>query len=109
MGLESGVQADIAQEAGIIPRFFQELFKRIQHIQLEGGDCHVEISYFEIYNEKIHDLLGNHSHFLPRKTLKVREHPTFGPYVVDLSAHCVKSFRDVQVYLNASDYQFSQD
>lgn len=99
MGLDSGSQGEPSPEAGVIPRFCHELFQRISRIAEEGGrDCLVEISYFEIYNEKIHDLLGVHSsHSLRRTPLKVREHPNFGPYVVDLSAHCVRSFQDVQV------------
>lgn len=97
MGVDSGVQGELGKESGIIPRFFQEVFRRISESDQENIDYHVEISYFEIYNEKIHDLLGTHSNFSLRKSLKVREHPTFGPYVVDLSTHCVETFRDVQV------------
>lgn len=97
MGLDSGIPGELGKDSGVIPRFFQELFKRISAIEKENVACHVEISYFEIYNEKIHDLLGTHSNYSMRKNLKVREHPTFGPYVVDLSKHSVKSFQDVQV------------
>lgn len=97
MGLDSGVQGELGSDSGVIPRFFEEVFRRISDIEKHNDSCLVEISYFEIYNEKIHDLLGTHSNFSLRKSLKVREHPTFGPYVVDLSAHSVKSFQDVQV------------
>lgn len=98
MGIDTGIQSEPGPESGVIPRFCHELFRRISEINQQGGDCLVEISYFEIYNEKIHDLLGVHSNNSYRRTpLKVREHPTFGPYVVDLSAHCVRSYQDVQV------------
>lgn len=98
MGLESNVKGELGPEAGVIPRFCHELFRRISEIDVEKAECLVEISYFEIYNEKIHDLLGVHSnHSTPRTPLKVREHPTYGPYVVDLSSQCVRSFQDVQV------------
>ncbi|XP_015758599.1 PREDICTED: kinesin-like protein KIF14 [Acropora digitifera] len=43
-------------DRGILPRFCEELFERIKcwkELQFT-----VEISYFEIYNEKIHDLLA---------------------------------------------------
>lgn len=57
----------------------------------------VEVSYFEIYNEKIHDLLSvtsclNTTPSSKKNALKVREHALWGPYVVDLSAHPVDSY-----------------
>lgn len=49
------------------------------------------MSYIEIYNERVRDLLN------PRtKHLKVREHPSLGPYVEDLSRLVVKSFDDIE-------------
>ncbi|CAH1954130.1 unnamed protein product [Acanthoscelides obtectus] len=56
----------------------------------------VEVSYFEIYNEKIHDLLATSATKLP---LKVREHPMWGPYVVDLTVKPVKSYCQLREYL----------
>ena len=57
----------------------------------------VEISYLEIYNEQVRDLLdctqdinGNF-----RRPLKVREHPKSGPYVEKLSKHTVFSYEDI--------------
>ncbi|XP_030240735.1 kinesin-like protein KIF14 [Drosophila navojoa] len=98
-------------EAGIIPRFCHELFRRIdavkQQLQVE-----VEVSYFEIYNEKIHDLLSVQQAMaaLPdtpvqRQALKVREHPIFGPYVVDLSAHSVDSYSALRNWLAVGNSQ----
>lgn len=45
------------EDKGIIPRLCDHLFERIA--QNEGGNlsCKVEVSYMEIYNEKVHDLL----------------------------------------------------
>jgi len=77
---------------GIIPRFCSTLFDRISKTSHE---VRVEISYYEIYNEKIHDLLVCQS--ADKKVLKVREHPTLGPHVVDLSANGVTSNNDVKV------------
>ncbi|KAI3368680.1 hypothetical protein L3Q82_025675 [Scortum barcoo] len=45
------------EEEGVIPRFCQELFSRLASMENEEVKCHVEMSYFEVYNEKIHDLL----------------------------------------------------
>lgn len=93
MGTESAQLND--EKIGIIPRFCQEIFTRANNNkQLETT---VEISYFEIYNEKIHDLLASTSNGSKKAPLKVREHPVFGPYVVDLSQHCVQNYKDLQV------------
>jgi kinesin family protein 14 len=105
MGMDIDIGNTIGKEAGIIPRFCYELFERIaslEDLNVGAAKCtsntaNVEISYFEIYNEKIHDLLGGSSDSGKRTPLKVREHPVFGPYVVDLSVHCVTSCEDVQV------------
>ena len=44
--------------------------------------CSVEVSYFEIYLEQIRDLLNPKAR---KGGLRVREHPTLGAYVEDLS------------------------
>lgn len=105
MGLDSDTANSIGKEVGIIPRFCFELFERIASLEdsnVAAAKCtsntaNVEISYFEIYNEKIHDLLGGSGDAGKRTPLKVREHPVLGPYVVDLSLHGVTSYEDLQV------------
>lgn len=97
MGTESAQlsASPFDERVGIIPRFCQEIFTQTRdNPQVETT---VEISYFEIYNEKIHDLLANTNNGTKKAPLKVREHPVFGPYVVDLSQHCVQNYKDLQV------------
>lgn len=73
----------------------------------------MEVSYFEIYNEKIHDLLSVQQAIagtapdtpVQRQALKVREHPIFGPYVVDLSAHSVDSYSALRNWLAVGNSQ----
>lgn len=87
------------REAGIIPRFCYELFHRID--RMKGTfSAEVEVSYFEIYNEKIHDLLAVTPTHLPnatpgsqvkRQALQIREHPQWGPYIENLNIHPVAS------------------
>ena len=50
-----------------------------------------EVSYLEIYNERVKDLLRKNSDH----NLKVREHPVSGPYVQNLSKHLVMSYTDI--------------
>ncbi|XP_049787107.1 kinesin-like protein KIF14 [Schistocerca cancellata] len=111
MGLETDGEKEFGKEAGIIPRFCHALFKLIESGNDDGkkasssGNVAVEISYFEIYNEKIHDLLGSSSDRERRTPLKVREHPVLGPYVVDLSEHVVVSYEDLKGWLMVGNSQ----
>ncbi|RUS70634.1 hypothetical protein EGW08_021601, partial [Elysia chlorotica] len=88
-------------ETGIIPRFCEELFLKADMLASKKQvKVNVEISFFEIYNEKIHDLLAaNKDKGQKKATLKVREHPVLGPYVEALSTYVVNSFEDVEVWI----------
>lgn len=105
MGVESSQENSIVldKEAGIIPRFCQEIFTRIHNNK--NINTTVEISYFEIYNEKIHDLLANTNGGDKRTALKVREHPVYGPYIVDLSQHSITNYKDLQIWLKVGNSQ----
>nr|XP_024217012.1 kinesin-like protein KIF14 isoform X2 [Halyomorpha halys] len=91
---------ELTSESGMIPRFCKELLQKTSSLE-EGSPSlttSVEVSYLEVYNEKIHDLL------VPGNTqLRVREHPVHGPYVVDLSRHTIKSFSDFQHWINVGN------
>lgn len=50
-----------------------------------------QVSYFEIYCERVRDLLNPSN----KNSLRVREHPLLGPYVEDLSKLAVQSFDDI--------------
>ncbi|XP_054645283.1 kinesin-like protein KIF14 isoform X2 [Dunckerocampus dactyliophorus] len=94
------------EEAGVIPRFCQELFSKLSSMENEQVKCHVEMSYFEVYNEKIHDLLVTRDDPNQRRMpLRVREHPIHGPYVADLSANIVSSYNDIQGWLELGNKQ----
>ncbi|XP_017772134.1 PREDICTED: kinesin-like protein KIF14 [Nicrophorus vespilloides] len=94
MGQNTGDVIDIDVNAGITPRFCKELFDRVSVLECPAS---VEVSYYEIYNEKIHDLLSEQT--TNKTPLKVREHPVWGPYVVDLSVHNVKSYKELRSWL----------
>ena len=70
------------------------MFNRIDEIIAKdpGTACTVEVSYLEIYNEKVRDLLNPSN----KGNLKVREHPSTGPYVEDLSKLAVRSFNEIE-------------
>ncbi|XP_035996965.1 kinesin-like protein KIF14 [Fundulus heteroclitus] len=94
------------EEAGVIPRFCQELFLKLASMEDEEMKCRVEMSYFEVYNERIHDLLVTREEPNQRKMpLRVREHPVHGPYVAELSANMVSSYGDIQGWLELGNKQ----
>ncbi|XP_060077900.1 kinesin-like protein KIF13B [Ylistrum balloti] len=77
---------------GIIPRLCDALFERIAQNDSPDLGFKVEVSYMEIYNEKVHDLLDPKG---SKQNLKVREHNILGPYVDGLSMLAVASFEDI--------------
>lgn len=80
-------------QAGIIPRTCQDLFERIESNESPNVSYNVRVSYFEVYNEHVRDLLVPRTE--PINYLKVRESPTEGPYVKDLSEHPVRNYDDI--------------
>ncbi|WPG97258.1 kinesin-like protein [Acrodontium crateriforme] len=79
-------------EEGVIPRICRDMFDRIDTKQQDKNvKCTVEVSYLEIYNERVRDLLNPST----KGNLKVREHPSTGPYVEDLAKLVVGSFSEI--------------
>lgn len=81
------------EDVGLIPRICQSLFDRMQQNKDEGVTFRNEVSYLEIYNEKVKDLLKKG---MKQHNLRLREHPKLGPYVQDLSKHLVMDYHDVE-------------
>ncbi|NWV20220.1 KIF14 protein, partial [Origma solitaria] len=74
------------EDRGIIPRLCEDLFSQIAQMDKEQVLYHLEMSFFEVYNEKIHDLLVfKAENGLKKQQLRVREHPVLGPYVEGLT------------------------
>lgn len=84
-------------DPGLTHLFVANLFDRVSYLTKQDSvRVKVECSYYEIYNEKIHDLLSNDS----KTPLRVREHPINGPYIVDLSTIECSSYHDVVYWIN---------
>lgn len=78
---------------GLIPRLCGALFGRVSKEENESHTFKVEVSFMEIYNEKVRDLLDPKG---SRHSLKVREHKVLGPYVDGLSQLAVTCFEDIE-------------
>uniref|UniRef100_A0A4W6DM40 Kinesin family member 13A n=1 Tax=Lates calcarifer TaxID=8187 RepID=A0A4W6DM40_LATCA len=85
------------EQPGLIPRLCCSLFERVHREANEAHTFKVEVSYMEIYNEKVRDLLDPKG---SRQSLKVREHKVLGPYVDGLSQLAVTSFEDIEVLMS---------
>uniref|UniRef100_A0A8D3DQ78 Kinesin motor domain-containing protein n=1 Tax=Scophthalmus maximus TaxID=52904 RepID=A0A8D3DQ78_SCOMX len=82
-----------SEQPGLIPRLCSSLFGRTVQEACEGESFTVEVSYMEIYNEKVRDLLDPKGN---RQALRVREHNVFGPYVDGLSRLAVACYKDIE-------------
>ncbi|XP_068093045.1 kinesin-like protein KIF13A isoform X2 [Hyperolius riggenbachi] len=80
-------------QPGLIPRLCCALFLRATELENDSQTFKVEVSYMEIYNEKVRDLLDPKG---SRQSLKVREHKVLGPYVDGLSQLAVTTFEDIE-------------
>lgn len=78
-------------QQGIIPQMCEDLFRQTASNTDPDLSYSVEVSYMEIYCERVRDLLNPKS----RESLRVREHPIMGPYVEDLSKMAVTNFSDI--------------
>ncbi|XP_031235348.1 kinesin-like protein KIF1B isoform X8 [Mastomys coucha] len=86
-------------QAGIIPQLCEELFEKINDNCNEEMSYSVEVSYMEIYCERVRDLLNPKN----KGNLRVREHPLLGPYVEDLSKLAVTSYTDIADLMDAGN------
>ncbi|XP_039953583.1 kinesin-like protein unc-104 isoform X8 [Bactrocera tryoni] len=78
-------------QEGIIPMICKDLFNRIHDTETNELKYSVEVSYMEIYCERVRDLLNPKN----KGNLRVREHPLLGPYVEDLSKLAVTDYQDI--------------
>ncbi|PIO37184.1 hypothetical protein AB205_0213890 [Aquarana catesbeiana] len=88
----------IMTSIGLIPRICEGLFCYNADPLGAASSCRIEVSFLEIYNERVRDLLHQGDQKKPY-TLRVREHPEKGPYVQGLSQHVVTSYEQVVALL----------
>ncbi|XP_045925981.1 uncharacterized protein kif16bb isoform X1 [Micropterus dolomieu] len=86
------------EDKGLIPRICEGLFYEISHRSKMGDAVSfcTEVSYLEIYNERVQDLLKKRPTPTDGGGLRVREHHRDGPYVENLSKHLAHSHGDLE-------------
>jgi kinesin family member 1 len=98
------------EEAGIIPRLCKDLLQEVNQLKktqcspssttldptLTTGEqvieAYMRAAYYEIYNEKLYDLLAL-DYEVPRK---VREHASEGAYVEGLTYSLIQTYEDIE-------------
>ncbi|KAL9101291.1 MAG: hypothetical protein Q9163_003426 [Psora crenata] len=92
-------------QPGLIPRTCEDLFQRIESSDSPHISYTVRVSYFEVYNEHVRDLLvpGHRSSSDHPYYLKIRESPTEGPYVKDLTDVPVKNYAELLRWMRLGD------
>ncbi|XP_061636101.1 kinesin-like protein KIF1A isoform X16 [Phyllopteryx taeniolatus] len=90
---------DVKDQQGIIPLLCEDLFTKINDNTDNSMSYSVEVSYMEIYCERVRDLLNPKN----KGNLRVREHPLMGPYVEDLSKLAVTSYNDIQDLMDSGN------
>ena len=88
-------------QPGLIPRTCRGLFERIESEQNSSITYNLHVSYFEIYNEHVKDLLVRKTE--PPTYLKIRESKVDGVYVQNLTDEPVRSYEDIECLMNMGD------
>jgi ankyrin repeat protein len=89
------------EERGIIPRASEEIFDFVDKASQDDSKFLVRISFLQIYNEVIADLLDEDSmkKVDQKGYLALREDPNGGVYVNNLSEHIVKNSAEIVALL----------
>jgi len=91
---------EILDNLGLIPRSIQEVFYYIANQNIDPSKIRVYMSFLQIYNEKIYDLLQD-SDF--RSPLQIREDKHNGIYCEGLSEYLVATSLDAYTLLKRGE------
>ncbi|VDM41969.1 unnamed protein product [Toxocara canis] len=83
-----------SEKQGIIPRIVQDIFNHIYNMDADL-EFHIKVSYFEIYNEKIRDLLD-----VTKMNLAIHEDKNRVPYVKGATERFVSSPEEVMACID---------
>ncbi|CAH8447958.1 unnamed protein product [Schistosoma turkestanicum] len=87
------------EDPGLIPRICEALLSYMKVNQNVHTNYELKISFTEIYNEKIRDLLSNTNE---QSSLRIREHPEDGPYVEGLTKATLTDIKSLRAIIGKS-------
>jgi len=87
-----GLSLLLSEQSGLVPRVMTNVIKGVLSKDGSSEDTKMTLSFAEIFDEKIKDLLSEDAD--SGHTLRVREHPVNGPYVEGLTKMPVSSAVD---------------
>ncbi|CAJ1420473.1 unnamed protein product [Effrenium voratum] len=103
----------VPEKRGLLPRVIEGLFAELdvnkERLLLDTADKEdadstkknsLQISYLEIFNEQIHDLLVPPKVGEPRQALQVRYHPSLGVMINDLTTSSASNFDEAMELVN---------
>jgi kinesin family member 11 len=97
---------------GLVPRITSSLFNSIQQFSTPEDTCTVHISYFEIYNEQVRDLLAAQPQSFTSPSdnksavtggLRVRERKDNSVFVEGLNEFQCQGFEDVLAFMKVGN------
>ena len=83
-----------SEENGIIPRIINYLFSELKIFNIKTKKYLVYVSFLQIYNENIYDLLDEEQNIERQTSLKIGEDKLNGIYVEDLTEFLVENVYD---------------
>lgn len=86
-----GDQTSKSKERGIVPRAFEHIFDYMT-ANAESHKFSVTVTYIELYNEQIRDLLAKSD---PQQPLSIHEDPNKGFYIKGVTSKAVTSFDEI--------------
>jgi hypothetical protein len=100
---------------GLIPRITSNLFDSIAQFSTPEDTCTVHVSYFEIYNEQVRDLLAAQPQSFstqdtksPTGGLRVRERKDGSVFVEGLNEFQCKGFEDVLIFMKVGNKVYNK-
>lgn len=84
---------DMDLHVGIIPRAAHQIFQSLEEINAEGEECTVSVSFLELYNEDLIDLLSDA--YGQRNNIQIRETRTGDIVWTGLAQRSVSNAQDV--------------
>lgn len=91
------------EEPGVIPLSIKEIFKKIDQSDSSTYKYELKVSYLEIYNERIYDLLNPSTLKNNATELKIRDSSDYGVKVIGLVEETIRSEHELLKIIQRGD------